>query len=66
VIHLFLHFEVAQELWSLVFCLFGVSLVMPYFVLEGRLWKEKQWGDLESRSFVFNVVSLERKNCSLL
>ena len=35
-------------------------------MLEVTFWKEKQWGDLESCSFVFKVVHLERKKCSLL
>ncbi|KAK9995838.1 hypothetical protein SO802_020524 [Lithocarpus litseifolius] len=32
--HLLLHCPIAWELWSLVFCLFGVQWVMPYSVLE--------------------------------
>lgn len=31
--HFFLHCAVARELWSLVFCLFGVSWVMPNFMM---------------------------------
>ena len=27
--HLMLHCEYAQELWSMIFCLFGISWVMP-------------------------------------
>ena len=32
--HRFLHCREASEMWSLIFCLFGVSLVMPSSVLE--------------------------------
>ena len=31
--HLFLHFPVAMDLWSMVLCLFGVSWVMPQSVV---------------------------------
>jgi hypothetical protein len=45
--HFFLHCAVALELWSLVFCLFGVSWVMPNFMM-GLLsyWK----GQFDKRS----------------
>ena len=40
VAYLFLHCAVAWELWSLIFCLFEVSWVMPYSVMELLLcWK---------------------------
>jgi hypothetical protein len=32
--HLLLHCTLAQTLWSLVFCLFGISWVMPAQVTE--------------------------------
>ena len=32
--HLFLHFLVATDLWSLVFGMFGVQWVMPHSVLD--------------------------------
>ena len=32
--HLLLHCPIAWELWSLVFCLFGIQWVMPHAVLE--------------------------------
>ena len=32
--HLLLHCSIAWELWSLVFCLFGIQWVIPYTVLE--------------------------------
>ena len=32
--HLLLHCSIAWELWSLVFCLFGIQWVMPHTVLE--------------------------------
>ena len=32
--HLLLHCTIARELWSLVFCLFGIHWVMPHIVLE--------------------------------
>ena len=32
--HLLLHCSIAWELWSLVFCLFGIRWVMPHTVLE--------------------------------
>ena len=32
--HRFLHCREAWEMWSLIFCLFGVTLVMPSSVLE--------------------------------
>ena len=32
--HLLLHCLIASELWSLVFCLFGIHCVMPYKVIE--------------------------------
>ncbi len=42
VAHLFRHCVVARELWSLVFCLFCVSWVMPYFVSELlSCWKRR-------------------------
>lgn len=61
----FLHCAVAQKLWSLVFCPFGVFLgdALFYFgnviMLDGMFWKEM--GRLESCSFAFNVLSLERE-----
>jgi hypothetical protein len=27
--HLFLHYEYARELWSLVFCMYGIHWAMP-------------------------------------
>lgn len=30
--HLYLHDDVAWELWSMVLCLFGVSWVMPFCI----------------------------------
>ena len=32
--HLLLHCFIASELWSLVFCLFGIHWVMPHKVIE--------------------------------
>ena len=32
--HLLLHYPIAFELWSLVFCLFGIHWVMPHKVIE--------------------------------
>ena len=32
--HIFLHYPIAYELWSMVFCLFGIHWVMPYHVSE--------------------------------
>ena len=32
--HLLLHCPIACELWSLVFCLFGIHWVMPHKVIE--------------------------------
>ena len=32
--HLLLHCSIAYELWSMVFCLFGIHWVMPYKVSE--------------------------------
>ena len=32
--HFLLHCSIAWELWSLVFCLFGIQWVMPHTVLE--------------------------------
>ena len=32
--HLLLHCPIAFELWSLVFCLFGIHWVMPHKVIE--------------------------------
>ena len=32
--HLLLHYPIACELWSLVFCLFGIHWVMPHKVIE--------------------------------
>ena len=32
--HLLLHCSIACELWSLVFCLFGIHWVMPHKVIE--------------------------------
>ena len=39
--HLLLHCSIASELWSLVFCLFGIQWVMPHTVLE--LFEVWQW-----------------------
>jgi hypothetical protein len=69
------HLAVIRELWSLLLCLFGGSRVMScilelLFCWKGcfgrRKKKKKQWRATESCSFVFNVVSLERKKFSLL
>lgn len=63
----FLHCAVARKLWSLVFCLFGVFLgdALFYFgnviMLDGMGCFGKKWEDLESCSFAFNVLSLERE-----
>jgi hypothetical protein len=35
-------------------------------LLKGTLWREKQWGDLESYSSVLNVVPLKRNKWPLL
>ena len=32
--HFLLHCPIAYELWSMVFCLFGIHWVMPYKVSE--------------------------------
>jgi hypothetical protein len=40
--HLMLHCEYAQELWSMIFCMFGISWVMPqttYALLQ--CWRRK-------------------------
>ena len=29
-----LHYPIAYELWSMVFCLFGIHWIMPYKVVE--------------------------------
>ena len=39
--HLLLHCSIDWELWSLVFCLFGIQWVMPHTVLE--LFEAWQW-----------------------
>ena len=40
--HLLLHCPIACELWSLVFCLFGIYWVMPQKVIElFESWQDK-------------------------
>ena len=40
--HLLLHCSIAWELWSLVFCLFGIQWVMPHIVLDlFETWQRK-------------------------
>ena len=40
--YLLLHCPIAWELWSLVFCLFGIQWVMPHTVLElFEAWQQK-------------------------
>ena len=39
--HLLLLCPIAWELWSLVFCLFGIHWVMPHIVLEFESWQGK-------------------------
>lgn len=41
--HLYLHDDVAWELWSMVFCLFGVSWVMPFCTGVVGLLNEEVW-----------------------
>lgn len=38
------------------------------FVVYGFMfiWQKNNWGDLESCSFVYNVVLLEREKCKML
>jgi hypothetical protein len=57
-----LHCEVATELWSTLFQLFGGSWVMPQGVseLEGTIGKPYCFVNMEVGSFLFNVMSLKR------
>jgi hypothetical protein len=64
--------EVARELWSSLFHLFGIAWVMPQRVREFLLsWKGTIgapycFGSVEVGSFVFNVVYLFRADCKRL
>ena len=61
--HLFLHCLVAMDLWSMVFGLFGVSWVMPQFVVgllacwQGRFGRHQVY--MVDCSPLLVVVSLE-------
>jgi hypothetical protein len=55
--HFLLHCDVAQGLWSMMFCLFGLHWVIPARVVDllacwmGVLWKSRQaalWGMIPS------------------
>ena len=59
--HLFLHCIIAWELWTLVFCLFGESLVMLRSAIKLlACWKEHsgKWGILNDP---FGLRKWERK-----
>ena len=56
--HLFLHYPVAMDLWTMVLGLFGVSWVR---VLARQLWSSLKWLYMVHRSSWLNVVSLEGK-----
>ena len=69
--HRFLHCREAWEMWSLIFCLFGVSLVMPSSVLELLSCWKKHFGKRRDRE-IWNIVPLcimlccWRQICSML
>ncbi len=55
--HLLLHCEYASELWYLVFCLFGVYLVMPHTVLELlSCWRRR--ASQRGHSAIWNAIPL--------
>lgn len=47
----------------IVWCPLGNAFFWVGFVI---FWQKKQWGDLESRSFVCNAVPLEREMPNVL
>ena len=50
--HLMIHCEYAQELWSMIFCMFGISWVMPQTVYALlHCWRRKG-----SAHIVWNVI----------
>jgi hypothetical protein len=67
--HILLHFEVATELWSVLFQLFGVAWVMPCRVSKELVsWREQlghrtalnMWS-LVPLCFMWHVVYLKRE-----
>jgi hypothetical protein len=55
--HLFLHCDVAQVLWSMVFSTFVVTWVMPEGVLELLACWRRQQGNISAKE-VWRIVSL--------
>ena len=68
---LLLHCLIASELWSLVFCLFGLHWVMPLKVVQlfeswqGKFGRHRNFFFffLETCATLLDVVYLERKEC---
>jgi hypothetical protein len=60
--HLFLHYEVATELWSVFLQLFGVCLegLMIFWEVGGDNWEIVMLCKSGGWLFVFNAVSLAR------
>jgi hypothetical protein len=53
--HLKIHCEYARELWSLIFCMFGISWVMPRKVSALlHCWRRK--GSAHGMNIVWNAI----------
>ena len=53
--HLFLHCEYVRELWSLVFCMFGIQWTMPCTVLNLlACWKRQ--GLTKDQNIIWNAI----------
>jgi len=63
--HLFLHCMVATKLWSTILQLFGVVWVMPRSVKDMLGSWRGQNTNLANDSIVFDVVCMERTECTL-
>ena len=61
--HLFLHCEIARELWISIFYLFGYASNSEKVVgeLKRTTWTPYWFRNVGIDSFVFNVIYLERK-----
>jgi hypothetical protein len=55
--HLFVHCDVAKELWSLVFSMFSVHWLMPKTILE-LLFGWSNWFGKHGSYLVWNMVPL--------